>query len=170
MAHPPMLRRLFPALLTLVACQQTSPSIDLTVEPLARGTIDVAPPVTTSTIAPAFHLTPPQPLPPPEAQVTLIRDPEGAMAVAALQSLTAHVTVTGATDGDIAIEFIAPGGTIYQRQAQPSANTPLTAQTFDFVLPVAGTWIDSNALTGTWEAVLMFGPAQLHDDTFELTP
>ena len=112
-----------------------------------------------------------RPAPPPlRATASIAFSPAGMLTRSEVRSVIISVDVSGATGGELALELLAPGGTMYQRPTQPLAADPFATQHFDFTIPVAGTWIDSMDLSGRWDAHLMLGDAELLHDTFELMP
>jgi len=108
--------------------------------------------------------------PPLTATSSVAFSPTGMLTKGDVLSVTVSVDVSGAAGGDVALEVVAPDGTMYQRLEQPLKADPFATQHFDFTVPVAGTWIDTMSLTGTWDAHLMFGGVELLHDTFELMP
>ncbi|MBL8956808.1 MAG: hypothetical protein JNK82_38900, partial [Myxococcaceae bacterium] len=126
-------------------------------------------PVTRETTTAPVHVTRRSP-PPLAATSSVSFSPEGMRAKGEVVSITFSVDVTGANGGELALEVIAPDGTMYQRPQQPLQADPFATQHFEFTVPVAGTWIDSMSLTGTWSAHLLHGDAELLHDTFDLLP
>jgi hypothetical protein len=179
-----MPRRLLPALLTLWACQQApSPGIETGAENLARGTVDAEPSSRTAAVAPSKPTRPSRDLhdhptlhpvvqapPALSVQTQATASPAGAVSKGLVDSITLSVDLLGADPGELALEIIAPNGTPYERHATQMQGTAFDAQHFEFVLPVAGTWIDSQSLTGSWSAnVFVAGVAQ-QALTFDIEP
>jgi len=182
------MRRLVPALLTLAACQQTpAPGIDLSVDNLTRGAVAVAPPPTKSTTAtpayvgakierpdllvdkPTLHL--PTHVPPTfSLQTGATLSPSGNTSKSMVDAVTVSVDMIGTPATELAVEFVSPSGTPYERRTVQATGSVDDAQHFDFVLPVAGTWIDSQAITGQWTARIFLAGAEQPAATFTIDP
>ena len=85
-------------------------------------------------------------------------------------SVAIHVDLEGATSGDLAVELTTPDGTVYERQTRRIADAPFDVQRFDFTLPVAGTWIETQQLYGEWRAHVLVGARELIAEPFTLNP
>ncbi len=109
---------------------------------------------------------------PPELKITatVTSTPAGATLQSPLDFITLGVDLYGATPGEVAIELIAPGGSMYQRFATELTGEATQIQHVEFVLPVAGTWIDSQAMTGTWYAHVYFQGSERLTQPFDLDP
>lgn len=160
-----MLRKLAPLLLAF-SCQQNPGEFDTDVVNLVRGPpepVALAPiQVTTTNIAP--------PPPPALAATLVVKNRIAKHSARETLSVSFYVDVIGANGGDLALELVTPDGTVYQRMLQDLGTDPFATQHFEFKLPVAGTWIQSQGLTGTWDAHLFRADAELVHETFELDP
>jgi hypothetical protein len=159
------------ALLTLVAsaCQQPATQLEIDVSNLARPTADVASPSVTRVNAAEPTRGPPPPA--LHATATLVRTPlDPQQPDGALGSITLHVELIGAMGGELGVEFVTPDGTMYQRQVATARLAPFDTQTFDFTLPISGTWISSQALSGRWHGHLLLGANELLSESFDLNP
>ncbi len=158
--------RITTALLVLagLSCQRSEVPIDIDVMNLTP--VRVLEPYVETTPSRGTRVSPP----PLAATSTVTFSPAGMVTKSEVVSVTLSVDVSGAAGGDLALELVAPDGSMYQRPEQPLGTDPFASQHFDFTFPVAGTWIDSMSLTGTWHAHLMFGSTELLHDTFELVP
>ena len=58
----------------------------------------------------------------------------------------------------------------YERHVAQLQGSALDTQHFDFVLPVAGTWIDSQSLTGSWSANVFVAGVSQQTLTFDIEP
>jgi hypothetical protein len=138
-----------------VSCERPASNLDVSAANLTRGPVDGAPVSVTRTTFDA------KVLPPLAARATLTPTPT---------SIDLHVVVLGATGGEVAIEYVTPDGSMYQRQVRPLIEAPFVEQPFDFSLPVAGTWIEANQIYGDWSVHVMVGAAELLGQTFTLSP
>ncbi len=110
------------------------------------------------------------PPPPPLAATGAISlDPPATRSPSIVRSVTASFSVIGVTAAsDFDVEFTMPSGLPYEKRIAPLIADPFNLQQLQFVLPVAGTFIDSNDLTGTWQVSLRLGGNVLTTQTFEL--
>lgn len=150
-----------------VACQQPpAENLDIDVLNLANPASPIeadAPPRVTRTAhePPALHAT---------TTVTFFPAILAGQSLSGVHSVIIGVDVIGATGGELALELLTPDGTLYQRPTLPLAADPFAPQHLEFSIPVSGTWIDSMKLTGTWDAHVFLGSAELLHETFELAP
>ncbi|MHB8876855.1 MAG: hypothetical protein ACYC8T_24425 [Myxococcaceae bacterium] len=97
-------------------------------------------------------------------------EPAGKSRTTEVRAVTVRLTVAAVPEPtEVALEFLAPGGTVYERRAGSLAKVP-GEQTLAFELPVAGTVIDSSSLTGVWQAQFRINGAKILAQNFELTP
>ncbi|MBX7113899.1 MAG: hypothetical protein K1X64_06140 [Myxococcaceae bacterium] len=91
------------------------------------------------------------------------------MPLSALDAVDVSVKLSGAFAGSkVAVEFVAPGDTVYERRETALTGSVFDEQQLSFTLPVAGTLIDSAKLAGTWAARFELDGAELTTQTFEL--
>ena len=166
-SHPSSLSRRGLALLTVssivfVGCGDRKP--DITVEPpepLVRiePVAEVTPAVRVVTAPPPVVLVP-----------SISTEPSGSTRVNEVLSVMVRVQVKNAIgQHSVIADFIAPGAIDYQRKVQTiEANGD--EQTVVFELPVAGTLIDREKLTGTWSVRLFVDSERLSTPTFEIAP
>jgi len=110
------------------------------------------------------------PPPPLAATGTLMIDPPGAHSPSTVRSVTATFSVVGVTaSSDLDVEFSMPDGLPYEKRIATLNADPFNAQQLQFILPVAGTFIDTNDLNGTWQINLRLGGDILSAQTFELS-
>ncbi|MFN7132152.1 MAG: hypothetical protein ACK4N5_08720 [Myxococcales bacterium] len=84
----------------------------------------------------------------------------------AADELVFRAEVQNGTPGDVVVlELETPGGHPWQQLTAEANGTPLVAE---FRLPVAGTWIQQQELTGRWTARYLVGGAHAATDVFEL--
>jgi len=109
------------------------------------------------------------PPPPLAATGTISVDPPDARSPSMVRSVTARFSVIGVTaPSNLDVEFTMPGGTPYEKRTATLDADPFNPQQMQFVLPVAGTFIDTNDLTGSWQVNLRLGANVLSTQTFEL--
>jgi hypothetical protein len=140
------------------SCQRPAENLDVDVDVVKLTPTSTADTTPVSVTRPTFEA---RVLPPLSARATLTPLPI---------SIELHVVVVGATGGELAIEYVTPDGSMYQRQVQPLVEAPFAEQAFDFSLPVAGTWIEANQLYGDWNAHVLVGAAELLSEPFTLSP
>lgn len=108
-----------------------------------------------------------QPLPPLafSSRVTPIR----AEGMAGLRDVLVQLSLQGAVpNSQLAVEFLSPGGMPYERRERSIEGGGL--QVHDFLLPVAGTFIESAGLTGSWSARFFLDGVELTTADFEVAP
>ena len=109
------------------------------------------------------------PPPPLAATGTLSINPPNAHSPSTVRSVTVTYSVIGVTaPSDLDVEFTMPGGLPYEKRTSTLTADPFNPQQLQFVLPVAGTFIDTNDLTGSWQVNLRLGANVLSTQTFEL--
>ncbi len=97
--------------------------------------------------------------------------PAAATSVRAVRQVTIGFDVVGAGDSSIAaVEFVNAAGFNYARQELTIGGSPFDTHHLQFILPVAATAIDTQAMTGTWTARLLIDATPTRDQPFELTP
>ncbi len=98
---------------------------------------------------------------------TVEAEPAGSFSVESLETLvlTAEV-VNGAPGAEVVLELDAPGEVPYQRLTAKLEGAPARAV---FQLPVAGTWIHQNQMTGLWTARFLADGALAGTQTFEIS-
>lgn len=156
--------RLVLLVVAVAACQRPAEKIDIDVTNLTPAPTDVAPvQVTRETFDPPRVSFDPPPAPALAARATgtMLADP---------RTWSIAVDVDGATGDELAVEFTMPDGTLYERQAQPLQDAPFTTQRFEFTLPIAGTWIESQQLYGEWRAHVLVGARELLAEPFTVAP
>jgi signal peptidase I len=99
---------------------------------------------------------------------SLERSPAGAERVGDLKTLTVRVQMEGFKPGTMAVEFMAPGDVPFQRKTARLSGLPIEEHAFS--LPVAGTLIDTNNLSGRWAARLTAHGKTVSTWNFELKP
>jgi hypothetical protein len=165
---------LFPLLL-LAAC--TDRRVDAISEVGAPDPITAEPSIDVATIDPAQGAARPlpaieliKPLPVIFAP-SVAADPAGAIKLADVGAITVHVVVKNAGGPhEVSVEFVAPGEINYQRKAVTIDGPVDQEKIVDFELPVAGTMITQQKLSGVWSARLFLDGAPMSTPTFELTP
>lgn len=85
-------------------------------------------------------------------------------------SVALTLTVVGAKPGLLAVEFVTPQGQVYERREHRLNGRVHDTQEARFELPVAGTWIDSAALHGTWQVNVTLDDVALRTLEFEVAP
>lgn len=91
------------------------------------------------------------------------------MPLSALDAIDVSLTLSGAFAGSkVAVEFVAPGDTVYERREAALSGSVFDEQQLSFTLPVAGTLIDSSKLAGVWTARFELDGVELTTQTFEL--
>ncbi len=70
----------------------------------------------------------------------------------------------------LALEFVAPQDVVFERRQGALEAGPFASQTVEYELPVAGTLIDLNELTGRWTARLNLEGEAIGAQDFELSP
>ncbi|MFZ5471912.1 MAG: hypothetical protein ACOZIN_20975 [Myxococcota bacterium] len=114
---------------------------------------------------------PPLEPPPPGCEAELVFDPPAQSSVGEVRQLLIGLSVTGAeAQSELALEWVAPAGIVFQRAAQRLSGSPFDEQRASFGMPVAGTAIDSNSLWGTWTVRCQLNGVELATRHFELTP
>ncbi len=114
-----------------------------------------------------------EPLPPPplSLQPSISISPAGATRLKDVNSVLVKVELKGsAGPHEVIAEFGAPGTIPYERRVKAIAGSAFDVQTVEFVLPVAGTMIDQQNLSGTWTVALFHDGQKLSAPTFELSP
>lgn len=160
-------------LVVLAGCAQQAPA-PLAQEPNAR--VEVTPPellqrapdpVVEVGLLPGASL----PVKPLAATGAVSVTPSGTSSVSQVRQITARFDLEGANvPGVAAVEFVPPSGMPYHRMEAAVGVAPPELDRLTFELPVAGTAIDQNKLTGTWSVRLLVGGRQLAAQNFELTP
>lgn len=93
--------------------------------------------------------------------------PAGSYSVAELETLVLSAEVVNGEPGaEVVLELDAPGEVPYQRLTATVEGDPARAV---FELPVAGTWIHQNRMTGIWTARFLADGAVAGTQTFELS-
>jgi hypothetical protein len=112
-----------------------------------------------------------EPLKPPalSLQPTITLSPAGATSIKEVLSVTVRVEIKGSEGPhELIAEFGAPGPFPYERRGKTISGSAFDVQTVEFVLPVAGTMIDQQNLSGTWSVALFHDGQRLSAPTFEL--
>jgi hypothetical protein len=150
------------AAVVFAACADRKPEVSIEPpEPLVRiePVAEVAPSVGATVSPPPVVLVP-----------SISTEPAGTVRLSDVLSVTVRVVVKNAIgERDVIADFIAPGPVDYQRKVQRIMGTG-GEQTVVFDLPVAGTLIDQQKLTGTWSVRLFVDGEQLSTPTFEIAP
>ena len=109
--------------------------------------------------------------PPPLGLVaTATLEPSGVSRVSQVLAIRVRVEVKGSVGAhQLFAEFGAPGDVTYERKSASIEGDGFTPRTIDFVLPVAGTMIDAQQLSGTWTVRIFHDGQPLAAPTFELT-
>lgn len=148
------LRPFVVAALAAAACQRPAEQIDVDVMNLTPAPVEAAPVSATRATFEAPRLW-------ARATATPSLEP---------LAIGVHVTLEGGAGDALAVEFTTPDGLVYERQTLPIADAPFEVQAFDFVLPVAGTWIESQQLYGEWRAHVLVGDRELLAEPFTVAP
>jgi hypothetical protein len=118
---------------------------------------------------PVIPAPPDRPSPPPVAGALSIRYlPEGAVALDDVAEVVADAAVSGGAGHlRLWVDFVAPGGTTYQRVgAEVDAPSAGASQSVTASVPISGT--EAARLPGTWTAVLSGPEGPLADASFAL--
>lgn len=169
-----MLRRRLLLLVVLSACREPTAAPTLEDTALPVQPVEV-PPTVWPPLAPGeslfSHSTEvprEQKTKPATAQVSVTMDPPAMRQIGELRAVKATVTVLGGGPTALTMEFIAPSGQVFNRQEGTAVEGE--ARQTEFSLPVAGTLIDSSALTGTWRARVFFEGRVVGENAFEVLP
>jgi hypothetical protein len=101
---------------------------------------------------------------------TLTTEPAAATQISELRVVRVALEVFGADPSEVAVEFTAPTGEIFERQATQLTGTRFDHQTAEFALPVAGTLIEQLEMVGTWQARFFLRGVENSWLSFEVTP
>jgi hypothetical protein len=163
-------------LLCLTACAQQSAT---SLEQQSAGGVEVMPADSlqaqgpTRLQRPPFELqreAPTVPAVPIKATSTVTRSPAGANTVTDVREIQVSFDVSNATyRTTAAAEFVGPSGQPYQRLEAAIGVAPPADDHLTFELPVAGTIIDTNKLSGVWSVRLLVDGQTIATQSFELT-
>ena len=78
-----------------------------------------------------------------------------------LLEVLVRVDVEGVDPSEVAVEFTTPTGQVFDRQVKQLTQPRTEKQSVEFGLPVAGTFITSNQLVGTWQARVFLAGVEL---------
>jgi hypothetical protein len=91
--------------------------------------------------------------------------------LAELDSVDLNLDFVGAFAGaQVSVEFVEPGGSVYERRTVSLNGNVFEKQQVQFRLPVAGTLIEQMKLEGLWQARFELDGIELQTQTFELRP
>lgn len=168
------------AMVTLAGCS-TRPASQLESQPAEPLTV-LEPGVRPAPRQPGFELPvapAPQRLPgyelpvepPPALSIssTVSMEPAGRTRLSEVRFVTVAFTLRGSGAGEVTVVFFAPGGTAYEQREAKLKATPFEAQRLEFIVPVAGTSIDTGHMAGTWTAMLYLNGSEAASSGFELT-
>ena len=164
------------ALAAASACEtRPAPALGSGAAPVGVGALDApAPRADTPALAAPARALPAQVVgATPRARVALRATlaPLAVTSVTELGEVALDVEVEGvAGPAELAVEFIAPGGEVFDRQARTLEGSAFELQQARFALPVAGTQVDQLRLTGQWQARVFLGGRQVDAQSFGLTP
>ncbi len=97
--------------------------------------------------------------------------PVGESSVGRVISMKLCLETIGAPAGaQVSLEIRAPKAFVYQRRDFILNAGPASPQRIDFLLPVAGTLIDSGGLAGRWNATFFMDGLAIAEEQFELSP
>jgi hypothetical protein len=153
----------------LFSCSR-GPAADLTgPDPITRGPVEVQDSAVARVAVPEV---PPAPSPPPlSALATISYSPESARSVSEVLAVTVKVELRGSQGPhELIANFEAPGSLPFERRAKPLDGSAFDTHVVEFVLPVAGTMIAQQPVTGTWAVALYHDGEKLSAPTFELAP
>lgn len=109
--------------------------------------------------------------PPPQLAFSVVSEPTDATNLREVRDLVVYVHVSGTwASNDIGVEFISPSGNVYERQARSIEDSLQSEQVLAFRLPVAGTFITANAMSGIWQARVWMNGLERAAQPFELKP
>jgi hypothetical protein len=110
--------------------------------------------------APAIVVTP-----------SIVFDPPTATRISEVNSVTLHVVVKNAAGPhQVIAEYVAPGAIDFERRVAPIDGPMDQEKVVDIRVPVAGTLIDLQKLTGTWTIRLFVDGERFSTPTFGLSP
>ncbi len=162
------------AFATTTACEKASSVAPMPVEPplLERQTPDPLPVLVLEQVPPVVEVPPPEP--PPlvvSIEPTVTFDPPEAETVGTIRATKFELDVQGAEgEHEVALQVLTPSGHTYQLLTQKMTGARNGSVRVGFDLPVAGTFIDSSNLSGTWTARVLLDGEERGALTFELEP
>ncbi|MFT3841406.1 MAG: hypothetical protein QM723_30730 [Myxococcaceae bacterium] len=115
----------------------------------------------------------PAELPPPplSTSFTVAFDPDPMQPVSELRQITVTVDLIGASSSAMRFEFVTPSGAVFDARTAALSGDPYQHQTVPFVLMVAGTLIDSSAMSGSWTGRALLDDGNLAgQQAFEVHP
>jgi hypothetical protein len=110
---------------------------------------------------------------PPPLTITLVvsKDPPEATSVSEVRTVDVKMYALGLqVPNALELHLLTPSGSLYQRSTAALEGSPFNEQNTVFQLPVSGTAIDSNSVSGTWTAKLLVNGEDAASQNFELTP
>jgi hypothetical protein len=100
---------------------------------------------------------------------TLETVPRAATQLSQLHEVNVKVDIEGVDPSELVVEFIAPDGTAFSRDARRLTATRYHRQQVEVSMPVSGTVISSLQLVGTWHARVLHDGAEISSMGFEVT-
>jgi hypothetical protein len=128
--------------------------------------------VATPVDAPGEALAAPmQQAPPIVVTPSIVFEPPTATRISEVTSVTLHVVVKNAAGPhQVIAEFVAPGAIDFERRIAPVDGPLDQEKVVDIRIPVAGTLIDLQKLTGTWSIRVFVDGERFSTPTFGLSP
>jgi hypothetical protein len=102
---------------------------------------------------------------------SILFNPSTAVRVGEVLTVTLHLVVKNAAGPhQVIAEFVAPGAIDFERRVAPIDGPIDQEKTVDITLPVAGTLIDLQKLTGDWNVRVFVDGERFSTPTFGLAP
>lgn len=106
----------------------------------------------------------------PKVIASVVMLPAPSMNAEQLREVKLSLSLTAEEAGALKVEFVAPDGAVFDRREANFEANVLVPQTLEFSLPIAGTWVHTQAMTGVWTARALFNGETVAASTFEVTP
>ncbi|WP_223632143.1 hypothetical protein [Corallococcus sp. EGB] len=114
---------------------------------------------------------PPVALPPPAGSAAVVGAGSEPAPLSEVLQVDVDFVVSGVRNkGLVDVEFIAPGGSPYEKRSATVEAPPEETRTLRYSLPVAGTSVSMSRMTGTWQVRFFLDGAQLATTSFTLEP